>query len=595
MTCLPGDDPVLAQSLKRAWFRFTYSKGGFLAGGPAETVIVGSDDFVDGFPASVSVEIDTPESLTVSTKVMLKNGHISDWVDCEVQLPTLQSNSALIDTAFKANISFDLETSDCGFYFPYDPDGVFVPPTIVFFPGADTWAYNVYRRVDDGHDELITTFEQPDGSMTALDVATLISYTDQNVPAYASRICYYLEAFDENGNPGARQLIRCHEVAQGRLPLPVPTITALVPGGADAAEAHFSLSWFCAPAGVERFAILVTEANTGDAVATLSSDVVFTPEGVAEEWSSGWGYDNQDYWRYATVRSDAFVEGVEASPADPAAVDSALFTAVITEGVEPGRAYRFRVQALGPSYTLPNGDVTNQYSAASEALDVIWRPEVPTTVGPDGPDVNWPIRGVSDADAMPNPHIRPVLIDTLGSVNWENFAGVGVQVGRILVDTQIDHPSVQPGGGKRPAPNLPLPSSVKLNTMFFQIGAYELDQDSVLPCLLYRMEVDPASAGPGNAETLQPVSGDLIQCSPVIAENTIAYDPFDGAGTRSFRDPFLFIGPTEDLVAPYYYPVYLIDTQPVIRGASYRYFMATLNDREDVENVWDVGTIAIPE
>lgn len=594
MTCLPDDDAGLANSLQKAWFRIDYSKNSVLNGGVGEAFLAGSDNFVDGFPATYSAEIDTPETLTVGCKIMLKNGAVSDWVDCSIPLGALQSPSGLIDVVFKANITYDEQSSDCGFYFPFDPLGDFKPPVIRFFPGEDTWAYNIYRRVDDGHDELLTTFELSDDSLSPLDTATAITYEDSNIPAYASRLCYYLETFDENGNPGARQLIRCENVAQGRLPLPVPAITEVVPGGTDAATAHFELSWFCAPAGVERFAVLVTDADTGVPVSTLVSEAIFTPEGVSEEWSAE-TIEDQNYWRYATVRTDSYVDGVEASPAEPATVDSALFTAVITEGIQPGREYRFRVQALGPAFPLDNGDITHLDSDPSEALDVMWRPEVPTSSGPDGPDVNWPIRAIEDAADLPNPHIRPVLIDTLGEIDWENFAGVGVEVGRILVDTQIDHPTVQPGLPKRPAPNFPLPRTVNLGEVFFNLGAYEPERDSVLPCLLFRMEVDPDTANPGNNNTAQPVSGDLIQCSPVIAKGTIAYDPDDGSGTRAFRDPFLFVGRTEDLVAPFYYPVYILDTQPVIRGATYRYFMATLDERQDVENVWDIGLIAIPE
>lgn len=583
-TCLPDVDADQASLLSFAEFRYEqYSP----STGTTDVVYVGAAPFEGGWSATTVAKIPTPalQDFTVSCRVILANGKISDWVNCPISLVGKEA-PVVVEAGFQADVTESgyTDSSNCGFYFPYDPSGDYVPPRVSFRPGEDTWSYHIYRRVDDGNDELLTTFELPQDSSDPLDTAVDIMHEDEDFPAYASRVCYYLQAFDQHGNPRRRELIGCMTVARGRLDLPVPTITKLEPTGTEA-NPRLQVSWFCPPAGVERFAILVSDAVTGAIVETFSGGAIAAPIDLIPQLN----YDGDAYRRYATVRTDAFVEGGTAGEFEPAVVESALFTAVIENGIELGRAYRIRIQALGPTIELPAGRL-NLPSYPSEALDGAWSTPVATTVGPNGPDVNWPARRINDADDIGNSIIGPKLIDTSSEMNWESFQGVGIRVGHIRLATSIQYQAALEGG-KAPAVEYRIPTTLEISRIFYTLG--DGTDRTALPGLIYRMEVEAGSGNASNNNRDQPVSGDLVQCGPVISEDTLAYN-IDG-GQTFLRDPFIFLEPDEDDVNPYVYPVYIIDNQPVLRGSTYRYFLATLTDRGSLENVWNLGTVDIPE
>lgn len=581
VSCVPDEDPGLAMSLKTAFFRCEID---------GEARSLGSVDFEDGQAAVVELEVEQMSSLSVSCCVLLDNGKLSGWVDCLVNVGKPDSSS-LIDASFSADVIQQIveNGSGCGSYYPYDPDGSFNPPVMSFIPGEDTYGYHIFRRVDDGAEDLILTDEQDDDG-EAYALGDPITHADPHIPANVSRICYYFQPFDEHGNPGEMQEIDCLDVAMGRLELPVPTLTKVMPlGTVDAPQ--FLVSWFCPPSGVERFEVLISSADSGEAVGGMVGAGLTNRLEMPEEET----IEDENYARYITVRVDAFEEGVALSEAHPSVVDSGLFSILLTEGVSTNSPLLIRIRSLGPTVQEDQGPM-NVSSDYSEVLSGIWRNEVVTEVGEHGPDVSWPERAISRARFCPVPGIKPVVIDTMDLGAWANFEGVGIRIGQIPSDAKIDcEYSGEAFNGKQ-APVFTLHKSYELSDILINLETYGRGDKSILPCLVYRMEVDPDSADESNNFTPQPVSGDLIQCSPVFKSTNIAYDPFVAEDLpRAFREPFLFIAPLESGAFSDYYPIYIIDTQPVIRGSTYQYFLSILSERGEIETIWKLKTIEIPE
>ena len=576
LTCLPDLDPDLASVLRMAFFQVKES---------GNVIATKSANFVDGQAACVDIQIEpTASSLEIHCCAIVANGNTSEWMTHQIDLgkPTTPS---LLEVDFLADVTVQVGDagSKCHAYYPYDPDGEFVPPTVSFYPGEGTWSWDITRRVDDGEEEFVAADEQPDDG-EPMDTSTPVVFVDGYIPATASRICYYLQTYDQNGNPSASQLVGCLPVSQGRLELPVPSIAESRSSGSAEAP-RLNISWFCPPSGVERFAILVTDAETGEAVSDFRGGAISAPIEVPNVET----IDGMDYARYATVRKDAFVEGGLLSASTPAVVDAGLFSAVITHGIEIGHSYLIRVQALGPSVEGAIGP-ENVTSTASEPCPFVWRELSETVIGEQGPDVNWPTRALAEARKSGASGLRPVFIDTMDNESWEQFAGVGVPIGKLQVTTAITFEKGLQSDDPSTGPAYKISESVELGNVFFDMSL------QLLPCVLYRMEVDPDSADESNYYNYQPISGDLIQCSPVITTDNIAYDPVNKNGDpRVFRDPFLFLGTAVQGSNSYYYTVYVTDNQPVIRGSTYRYFLVSLSDRGEIKTIWNAGTLSIPE
>jgi hypothetical protein len=116
-------------------------------------------------------------------------------------------------------------------------------------------------------------------------------------------------------------------------------------------------------------------------------------------------------------------------------------------------------------------------------------------------------------------------------------------------------------------PNSTLQGRTDPNTQLYtQLGNA---RQRLLPCVLYRQQVANA--------TFPAVSGDVIQASPLIT--SIAWRPavsgnFSGA---ELVDPFFrwrYTAPNDNT---HTIELYLVDTQPVVTGATYRYWLVRFN------------------
>jgi len=149
-------------------------------------------------------------------------------------------------------------------------------------------------------------------------------------------------------------------------------------------------------------------------------------------------------------------------------------------------------------------------------------------------------------------------------------AYVGIRIGEIPVNAMSDITK----------------DGVYLTSFFDPMGflyTNELTQtESVMPCVLYRYQV--------TNDLYQTVGGDVVQVSPLMEEiaygpngpgNTILYDPFIGAvRLKSSNDPW---------------GLYLLDTQPVVRGATYQYLLMRFDEEtKEMDRIIPAGTVTIP-
>ena len=107
----------------------------------------------------------------------------------------------------------------------------------------------------------------------------------------------------------------------------------------------------------------------------------------------------------------------------------------------------------------------------------------------------------------------------------------------------------------------------------------------LLPAALYRLQVTNTN--------FSRVSGDVTQVSPLLEKLALrrfdyGYEVVDG-----------LIGRSEDLEPvsteeTYGYGIYLFDTQPVISGATYRYFLVRFKANHEVDQIIPAGEVTIP-
>ena len=86
------------------------------------------------------------------------------------------------------------------------------------------------------------------------------------------------------------------------------------------------------------------------------------------------------------------------------------------------------------------------------------------------------------------------------------------------------------------------------------------------------------------------VSGNLVQVTPLL-ESIL----FQGQQNQfvTVPDSLIALG-YETIKDRTHYMLYVRDQQPVIRGASYHYYVAHFNSQHEVEETIDAGTVTIP-
>jgi len=417
------------------------------------------------------------------------------------------------------------------------------PFTLTLKAPAKEW--KLYRRIDDGP---LTMIKQ---GVTNTDFDSIIMSKDCALPVYAAKHCYYAQAFDEHGNASALTNFRCLSM-KGTLPLPIPMLSRPARVGAEAAP-MMSLRWFCAPHGVERFELGI--------VATLGETAVRValPANFSSDLSPDLELKPNTHILIEGGKINTFYDVAQRRTprVGPNFGSNGVFS--LNVNIQRGVTYTVFIRAV---------DAGGKVGEWSNFEQFLWTPPPPPLAGPQVP---WPQRGlpgVTNSFTNGIHGIHPVLLS--GSVN-----GVGVRIGSFF------HANWNPESADT-SRTLNGNTDDPMRFLYTNVTS----GDSVFPIVMYRCQV-PSTAYPR-------VSGDIIQVSPLMEQ--IAYERFGSGGAAGIiiHDPFVALSrpggstvPTDPL------EIYLLDTQPVVIGAKYKYLLVRFASNHEIAQVIPTAEVEI--
>jgi hypothetical protein len=373
------------------------------------------------------------------------------------------------------------------------------------------------------------------------NIVAIVTCLDEAMPVNASEICYYVQLFDEHGNASPFAFLGCFGVG-GSGDLPVPLLSPLGPSGNDAAP-KMKINWFCPPGGVDHFEIWMAASPTGivnNIAANLSSNLGPANFTIPVEGTNV----TADFNIYQTPRvGPAFGVGAQFN---------------VEVNIELGKTYTVFIKAIGP-----DGDD----SEPSNAEQFVWHPV--TAVGPQVP---WPARGLPPTNSNYHPKIAAVRLPN------DIFDGVGIRIGEVLITgrqgpfSQRQPPWITPG---------------QTNPVIY-LYTNGVTGQSVFPVALYRYQV-PNPMFPK-------VSRDIVQVSPLMEKIAweAGFNPSVGP-VAIIRDPFIAVfndGSVAGAPSPIN-GIYLLDTQPVVLGARYRYLLVRFKENREIDQVIPTNEVEV--
>lgn len=425
--------------------------------------------------------------------------------------------------------------------------------------------YRIYRQIDQGALSLVgqgTSATGPDG-------CAVISFTDAMPSGSCVQRKLFAQVFDRHGNPSP--LVKAGEAVACGIALPVPRLETPEPGGTAAAPT-VRLRWFCPTPGVERFEFGATSktdtATTAQALLTSAFSVVAQPAGSTLKTKAKFGPAalSKIFFRYLTP--------LIGSPPFPQT--GPVFQIEIP--VQPNREYQFTLAALGGGgrgKTSPMQKFTWKLPQAPVDLRIPWpaRPLPPVAdFHPLVEAVVFPLPGPGES----------------GQILWPGNSDqhpVGVRIARqeITLGTEDYYQGANGMYSLNPRESSPASTRLDFNQQVFRRGP----NDGLLPVALYRQQI---------ANDIFPnVSGDVVQCSPLITSIQWELNPSPNAPGARLTDPHIGFVPV-DAGGKRYLDLFLLDTQPVVAGASYRYFLVKFHPqtREMEQVIATAATAAIP-
>lgn len=590
---------VLTNSTQRNLFKaaeFSYKLGT-----TSPLIPIGSAEFDSGGKVSVRLSLETSQApaMLIHCRVQLSNGFWSDETVCVLNPPKGSSRAQK-----RLNVQFDgytyLGYGDCGsIYFPYEVGGAEIDPILGVTPAAETFAYSFYRRVDNGRLELIKNVEVEE----ELSTASALQLIDSAPPNFFKRLCYYYQGRDQHGNPGPLQRLECLSFGGPQAAMPQAQITRIYrTEGSTESNPGLTLEFFCPPEGIESFLIEVRNP-TADVPLTLTA------------------YDMQDRALNGTVEEKTYPEGhryaAYSSVATSLLNEEAGVFSIDFGGIETDVDYVFRVIARGPYRADENAPARQRGISAAEGKPSAeetgnWRALAPREVS-EVPMVRWPARGSAmPIDLATTPSLSasgPIALEFVDVViptadSWTvGWKGVGLEIANFYVNDEAgfgvaaSYPNID-GSPQNTWPEiaayLNIDQPENWDNKLYEVtipgplpGSSPVTRD-LLPCVLYRMMVD---------ENGDPVSGDLVQCSPLIANDyslAIMISPTGLPSGFYMRDPFLIFGNAIPENTGVRVPLFIKDNQPVIEGERYRYYLALTDERGEIAAILNVGDITIP-
>jgi hypothetical protein len=529
----PGSDPT------RAYFRPICNRlnpviewAEFYAFSFAASNLMTRSYFPDGintvrtdYSIARSALVNTP--LTILCRVGSADGKVSVFA---MTNPGIPSANSLREVAFNADLDCHRVfvgpngSEECGTH-QTNPTGNGTNNCVEVFLGLapETREVKLYRRVDMGPLTLI------DQNLNGTN--KVVYFQDCTPLANPAEVCYFAQAFDENGNPSALTPVGTCIKKTGATKLAKPILSPLEPAGT-----HFGplmdITWFCPHYGIERFEVSIAVADNSTMPNQISQ--MLTP----------------------LVRVDPAVDfKIDGKPKKD---DFSVYKTMVV-GPEFGKGARFSVTVaieLGKTYDVYVRPIGKDGSTGerSNAEEFIWSDPPGTT-----PLVPWPAR--------PLPPIGQAFSPLLGATNLpsEQYP-VGIRIGTQL--PVVGFTGVT--NGNAILQNLITP----LTYTFMKKGG-----GMVLPLALYRYQVPNANH--------PVVSGDLTQVSPLMEKIAFQHTTLAPYGSVTIlRDPFVGVFPRIDREsgAPVY-DLFLLDTQPVITGARYGYLLVRFGANREIEEV----------
>jgi hypothetical protein len=454
------------------------------------------------------------------------------------------------------------------------PDsGRILPIRIRLFPTPGTAEYRIYRRIDEG--ELSLTAQ---GLTDPVLPGAAVERFDDAPPVTACTVSYYAQFLDENGNASPMALVWSHTILS---PTPPPAPLLKQPlladmGGTDAAPL-VTLTWVCPPQTVARFEVFV-------------HTIVVMPPASPPPVASPAGSFNQIFLNPVAKKS-IFSALANLRMSDRVIVDRSFLTGKV--GGDFGAGPRFTLPLeldKNFEYTVwlrgigPNGEI----GECSRRVTFRWQP--PKAVAGSIP---WPARPLPpigtfhasiaavDFGDLPvqqllwdegNPARPPVDVDE---------TPVGIRVGSIKVGTDGRFFF----GSRSPAfvadPGTIAEGRHDPNTQLFQ---HADETQRLLPCVLYRQQVAN--------DNFPAVSDDVIQCSPLISSIAWTHPDHMPSGAELVDPFFRWVRAGLHLVS---LELYLVDTQPLVGGARYRYWLLRFDARGEPVQTVPCGEVTIRE
>lgn len=474
-----------------------------------------------------------------------------------------------------------------------------IPVQMTVSPDAEQW--RLYRKLDDGPLAMISEGDVPParaGRNAAPAADAQIEWADDSMPINTAAVRYYSQYLDADGNAGP--LIGSLSMGISTPPPPASALSLIAgDGGTNDPSTTMSFTWSAAPYGTARYRIWIGNPARQGAPAMVPIDKF----SLTSTGSSGTG----------TRR------GAGPALAVPPVIDTAfpvlpaIYRDFVTESgitnlpctVIDTTLVGGRV-GVGPVYS----NLLQRATISADLYVMIEPVALDGTVGvasatkrlPAGsgaPATNavvpWPRRPLPPprfdfTQNIPGFTALRLRSGDLNGTNNSDFNGIGILIGTTTIRAK---PGFTPAAGRNAWLNgevdpddllfkdsktdVPILGQVVFTSTVITPPGLELPvvfvTQSPVSAVLYRQQI-PSAAFP------QP-PGDLLQVSPLIEgiqhkrftdPLSAPFAPVSIPATR-LDDPFIGIFPfmgTQGL--------FLLDTQPIISGATYQYFLVRFDD-----------------
>lgn len=431
-----------------------------------------------------------------------------------------------------------------------------------------TREYRVYRRADDGP---LTMFAQ---GPAAYDPNKIIEAQDDAMPSSPTRLCYFVQLLDEHGNGSPLSFIGCRNA---KPPKPARPVLAEPQGIGTSANPQVVLNWFCPTAGISRFQFKIQRVDSPSP--TASSGMVSSALRLYSSYNKRVSFFG--LLKNALAKAFSFSE--------------AHFTPNISPTFGPGPQFTLTANVIAnATYDICVTPVDEQGSVLDGATSEMWRFKwtPPVLLA----NVPWPARPLPPVREFepddPNEFFSPrataqAFVTYYGAIT-DHYRPIGIRIGTLstsfsfITDTNNNFVTYQcQSCGVNVDPHADLFRSRATDS--------ERANRTILPLVVYRQQVTNAN--------FPKVSSDIVQVTPMIERipwkvNTVLVG--DGGGyisTVTIPDRlFAMVWDQET----YYNILYVLDQQPPVLGARYRYFVMRFNEQREPYDILPVGEVELP-